>query len=234
MSRPRRLNHGRQPLHVIARCVAGDVLFPDHQSWEHFWDEFGTRAVENDVVVGHVCLMTTHYHLLVRADREALADTLHRAHGKLAWYRNREGMRRGRVFGRRYDVIPIISAKHLLEVSRYIPRNPVKAGMVSNPSSWRWSTHRYLAGKQSPPEWYDIDAALRMVAFFDSRSYERWVLADTPLAIPPMTQRELLDHRIWTMSESGKSDAEIAEAFRLTLRTARSRISAGALRSRLQ
>lgn len=232
MSRRRRIDHGNWPLHVIARGVAEDALFPDDASCLLFWDEFGVQAREFGVAIGHVCLMRTHYHLLVRAHPDALAGALHRTHSKLAWLRNLEGRRRGTVFGRRYQVIPIDTAKHLLAVSRYIPMNPVKARLVGDPSDWRWSTHRFLAGREASPEWFDVRTALRMVAFFSSRSYERWVLADTPLALPPMNERELLDHRVCSLAEWGMSNADIAEVLDLSERTVRRRIAQAAIRRR--
>jgi len=231
MSRRRRIDYGKWPLHVIGRGVAGDSLFPDADSWALFWNEFGAQATEFGVSIGHVCLMRTHYHLLVRGNPEALANTLHRTHSKLAWLRNRDDQRRGAVFGRRYRVIPVDTAKHLLAVARYIPLNPVKSNVVRDPSDWRWSTHRFLAGRETPPAWFDVRTALRMVAFFNSRSYERWVLSDTPLAIPPMTEQELIDHRICSLAEWGMPIAEIADVLHLSARTVQRRIARSALRS---
>lgn len=231
MSRRRRIDHGNCPLHVIARGVAGDSLFPNPQAWSLFWNEFGLQAQEFGVSIGHVCLMRTHYHLLVRASPEALANALHRTHSKLAWLRNVDDQRRGTVFGRRYQVIPIDNAKHLLSVARYIPNNPVKARLVHDPSDWHWSTHRFLAGREPAPEWFDVKTALRMVAFFSPRSYERWVLSDSPLALPPMNERELLDYRICSLAEWGMPNAEIADRLNLSERTVQRRIAASALRS---
>ena len=71
-----------------------------------------------------------------------------------------------------------------------------------------------------------------MVAFFDTRSYKRWVLSDTPLAIPPMTQRELIDYRICSLAEWGMDDATIADRLGVSIKTVRRRIRASALRSR--
>ncbi len=216
---------------MIARCVAEDTLFPDWDSSRVFWNRFGSLAQEHEVSIGHICLMRTHYHLLVRAQPEALAKLLQLTHGKLAWHRNRDGQRRGTLFGRRYDVIPIESARHLLSVARYIPLNPVKAKAVADPRGWHWSTHRFLAGHVRPPDWYDVKAALRMVSFFDSRSYERWVLSETPLELPPMTQRELMDFRICELADYGMGKEEIAAVLHLGARRVRNVIGASALRS---
>lgn len=194
-----------------------------------FWDEFGSRALQFGVAIGHVCLMTTHYHLMVRATPDALAETLMHAHRKLAWYINRNG-RRGRTLGRRYQVFPIEDGRHLRAVARYIPLNPVKARMVRDPSEWQWSTHRFLVGRADSPPWFDVMTALRMVAFFDARSYERWVLADTPFEQPPMTQREMLEHRVCVMADFGIPAQEIAEFLGLSLRRVRETIAGAALR----
>ena len=231
MTRPRRHDHGHFPLHVVARGVEEGLLFPDAQSQLLFWDEFGARALEFNVSIGHVCLMSTHYHLMVRATPDDLAEALMHTHRKLAWYLNRNG-RRGRTFGRRYQVFPIEDAKHLRLATRYIPLNPVKAGIVWDPADWHWSTHRFLVGREPAPPWYDIKAALRMVAFFDSRSYARWTLADTPLAPPPMTTRELVDHRVCVMAEFGITDRAIADNLGLGIRRVRETISEAALRGK--
>lgn len=229
MTRPRRHEHGSRPLHLIARGVEEGVLFPDPVAHQIFWNEFGRQSLELGITIGHVCLMTTHYHLLVRGPRDALAEGLMHAHRKVAVYNNRAG-RRGRVFGRRYQVLPIDTSRHLRAVARYLPMNPVKAGMVRNPADWKWSTHRFLAGQDEAPPWYDVKAALRMVAFFDGRSYERWVLRDTPLEMPPMTPREVIDHRIRVMADYGLTDERIAKDLGVTLRRVRE-VVAGAVLS---
>jgi putative transposase len=39
---------------------------------------------------------------------------------------------------------------HLLEVSRYVVLNPVRAKAVTHPGQWRWSSYRATAGKEKP------------------------------------------------------------------------------------
>ena len=229
MSRPRRYDHGARPLHVIARAVAGDLLFPDDATYRVFWNALGEQTRAHDVVLGQICLMTNHYHLLVRSDPDALAAALKMAHGKLAWFRNKEDRRRGRVFGRRYEVFPIEDVRHHARVVRYIPHNPVAARMVRDPAAWQWSTHRILAGREQPPAWFDLPAALRLAGFFDSRDYERLVLADTPFELPPMTQREFTMHRIRMLADHGTPDQEIAAMTGVSLRRVRETIKASAV-----
>ncbi|MGI9117804.1 MAG: transposase [Gaiellales bacterium] len=229
MSRPRRHDHGARPLHVVARAVARDVLFPDPSAFSMFWTALGEQAREHDVTIGQICLMTNHYHLLVRGHPDDLAETLKMTHGRLAWLRNKDDQRRGRVFGRRYDVFPIDGVRHHARVVRYIPHNPVAAGMCDDPAGWKWSTHRILAGHEPPPDWLDLPAALRLAGFFDSRSYERLVLRDTPLEIPPMTTHELMTHRICTMAADGAPEEVIEQTLGVSARRIRSTTKAAGI-----
>ncbi|KTD52893.1 hypothetical protein [Legionella quateirensis] len=48
---------------------------------------------------------------------------------------------------------------YLLELSRYIVLNPVRAKMVTSPHEWKWSS--YLATiLESKPNWLDVDKIL--------------------------------------------------------------------------
>lgn len=53
----------------------------------------------------------------------------------------------GHVFEKRYFDEPLNSPSNMLEVSRYIHLNPVKAKFVYQPSDYPWSSYRYYAVK---------------------------------------------------------------------------------------
>ena len=221
MARPPRRNDGTHPVHVLANAVAGDVLFPDDGAFAMFWDALGASATAHGVRVGQLCLMSTHYHLLAQGEAEALAAAIQRAHGKLAWYRNHGDRRRGTLFARRYAVIPIADPGHLANVVRYIPKNPVKAGLCDGPGAWRWSTHRVLAGLETPPPWFDRADALRVAGFFDSRTYRRFVENEGDFTDPPLSSEDLLTYRIRRLAEGGMGDRVIAASLDISLRRVR-------------
>ena len=80
--------------------------------------------------------MGSHYHRLAKGSAEDLADSLHRAHSKLANVRNFYEDRRGSVFGRRYKVITIADELHAHRVIRYVPMNPVHHKLSKDPARW--------------------------------------------------------------------------------------------------
>ena len=57
-----------------------------------------------------------------------------------AWWHNRKYQRTGHVFQGRYGSECVEDDKYLLTVIRYIHKNPVKAGMISEPEDYRWSS----------------------------------------------------------------------------------------------
>jgi putative transposase len=58
---------------------------------------------------------------------------------------NYEYKRTGTLWEGRYKFCLIQSDRYLLEVYRYIELNPVRAGIVSNPKNYRWSSYRINA-----------------------------------------------------------------------------------------
>ena len=92
------------------------------------------------------CLMRTHYHLLVDVPADRLQIGMHRLNGQYAQNFNREHRRSGHLHGDRYHAEPVVTDGHMLHAFRYIARNPVEAGLCTNPADWLWSSYRGTAG----------------------------------------------------------------------------------------
>jgi putative transposase len=59
---------------------------------------------------------------------------------------NRRYNKSGHVFQGRYKAILVDKDAYLLELCRYVVLNPVRAGLVSRPDDWRWSSYRGTGG----------------------------------------------------------------------------------------
>ena len=66
----------------------------------------------------------------------------------------------GHLFQGRYKSILVDEDAYLLELSRYIVLNPVKAGMVKQAGQWAWSSYQAMTGEVSAPEWLSSDYLL--------------------------------------------------------------------------
>jgi len=73
---------------------------------------------------------------------------------------NRRHKRVGHLFQGRFKGILVDKGAYLLELSRYVVLNPVRAGMVDSPEQWPWSSHRAMLGEAPIPEWLAVDGLL--------------------------------------------------------------------------
>jgi REP-associated tyrosine transposase len=102
-----------------------------------------------------VCLMTTHFHLLIRLSEPNLAAGMQIVTGAHARTFNTRHRRRGALFEARYDDTHVVDDSHLLSAIRYVALNPVEAGIVARPQDWPWSTYRQLILEDRPWPFFD-------------------------------------------------------------------------------
>jgi REP-associated tyrosine transposase len=92
------------------------------------------------------CLMPTHYHLVVVVPENSLPLGMQALNGNFANGFNRRHGRTGHLKGRRYSCTFVDSDEYMLNVVRYVARNPVEAGLCDNPRDWYWGSYRGTAG----------------------------------------------------------------------------------------
>ena len=144
----------------MARGNAREVVFVDDTDCQHFLNELQRVVVRLDWQVLAYCLMPNHYHLLLRTPDATLARGMRDVNGSYAQGFNRRHARVGHVFQGRYKAFLIEKGAYLLEVIRYIARNPVSAGLCGSPDEWAWSSHRAVLGRSSVPPCLDASAVL--------------------------------------------------------------------------
>ena len=86
------------------------------------------------------CLMSNHVHLVAIPRRiDSMALTLRHTHGRYAAYLNTRQQVTGHVWQGRYYSCPL-GEGHVWAALRYIECNPVRAGIVTAPESYAWSS----------------------------------------------------------------------------------------------
>jgi len=63
----------------------------------------------------------------------------------------------GHVLQGRYKSILVDKDSYLLELTRYIVLNPVRAKMVKRAEDWPWSSYRATSGRTQAPDWLEAD-----------------------------------------------------------------------------
>ncbi|RVT46320.1 addiction module toxin RelE, partial [Rheinheimera sediminis] len=113
-------------------------------------------------VIHAYCLMTNHYHLLLETPDANLSAGMRQLNGVYTQLFNRAHKRVGHLFQGRYKTILVQKDSYLLEVSRYIVLNPVRAAMVDSCEEWPWSSYVFTCHYQEPPPWLAVDQLLSL------------------------------------------------------------------------
>ncbi len=153
MSRPLRVEWEGGFYHITARGNEKRPIFLIEQDYLRFVSRFEPIYERYGVVIHSYVLMTNHYHVLVETPRANLSAALHDLNTAYTNYFNRRHDRVGHLFQGRYRSIVVEKDPYLLELSRYIHLNPVRAGMVKRPEAYRWSSYPSYLSSGSCPGW---------------------------------------------------------------------------------
>lgn len=104
--------------------------------------------------------MTNHYHLVVKTPEANLSVGMRQLNGVYTMRFNHQYDRVGHLFQGRYKSILVDKSAYLLESSRYVVLNPVRAQMVGTPDEWDWSSYLYTLGLKESPPWLATNAML--------------------------------------------------------------------------
>lgn len=96
--------------------------------------------------------MTNHIHLLASPGlQESVPKTMQSVGRRYVQFFNFRYKRTGTLWEGRYRATAVDAENYLFECMRYIELNPVRAGMVSRPRDYIWSSYRANAeGKTDP------------------------------------------------------------------------------------
>lgn len=106
------------------------------------------------------CLMPNHYHLVIELAEPTLSDGFQWLNGVYAQAFNLRHGFTGHLFQGRFHSETVQSDGHLLELSRYLAHNPVRARLCADPADWRWSSYRATAGIARPVRFLAVDRVL--------------------------------------------------------------------------
>jgi putative transposase len=95
--------------------------------------------------------MTNHVHLLCTPSTSTATSQMMQSLGRMyVMYFNKIYHRTGTLWEGRYKSCLVQEETYLMELYRYIELNPVRAGMVKDPSDYSWSSYQINAlGKKS-------------------------------------------------------------------------------------
>jgi len=157
MVRPFRIEYEGAVYHVTSRGNAQAAIYLTDADREMFLDVLA-HVVERFSWVCHAyCLMGNHYHLMIETPQANLSRGMRQLNGMYTQRFNREHKRVGHVFQGRFKSIVVDKNTYLLELCRYIVRNPVAANIVGDVGEWPWSSYAATAGIETSPPFLTIN-----------------------------------------------------------------------------
>lgn len=157
MARPLRIEFAGAVYHVTNRGNRREPIFDGDGDRECFLSVLESVLGRFKWLCHAYCLMDNHYHLLVETLEPNLSRGMRQLNGVYTQRHNAAHGKVGHLFQGRFKAVLVEKESHLLEVTRYVVLNPVRAGMVDGPREWRWSSYRASAGLRRPPSLLTVD-----------------------------------------------------------------------------
>jgi len=130
------------PHHIAQRGTRRFDVFRDIEDRELYRAVFAKSCAIYGLSIRSYSLMTNHvHHIAIPEHADSIAKTFHRAHGLYAsWFNQKYGC-----VGHLWQERPfscVLSENRLKNAIRYVENNPVRAGIVSSPVDYPWSSAR--------------------------------------------------------------------------------------------
>ena len=174
MSRPIRIEFPNALYHVTSRGDRREDIFEDDEDRRTFLSTLEQVAAQFNWVCYAWCLMDNHYHLLIQTPDGNLSKGMRQLNGVYTQTSNRRYRRVGHLFQGRFKAILVDSDAYLLELSRYVVLNPVRADMAKKAADWPWSSYRASVGLEPAAPWLAIDGLLAQFAKRRSLAQQRY------------------------------------------------------------
>ena len=140
------------PLHIIQRGNNRQKCFFSDSDYLVYLDLLRRGASSAKCSVHAYVLMGNHVHILITPKDVSGPGMMMKAVGeRYVQYFNASYNRSGTLWDGRYRSCLVEDDTYFLVCHRYIELNPVRAGMVSQPSQYRWSSHRCNAMALADP-----------------------------------------------------------------------------------
>ena len=163
MPRPPRFCPAGHTVHVVQRGNNRNICFTCDEDVATFANCIRDGAASSKVAVHAWVFMTNHVHLLMTPSTDNGISRVMQFVGRhYVQPFNRRYARTGTLFEGRFKSSLVQSDNYLLNCIRYIELNPVRAGLVSDPGDYHWSSYRCHAFGQTAQIWRPHDNYLNL------------------------------------------------------------------------
>jgi len=170
--------------HIFQRGNNKEEIFVDDIDRWHFLKLCLEAKAQFSYVLYCYVLMKNHFHLTIETPNSTpISKIMHFIMGSYAAYFNERHDHIGHLFQGRFKDIIVEREAYLLELSRYVHLNPVRAGLTLLPEDYKWSSYNIYIGARKDIL-VDADLILEKCDAIDRKNarnkYKSFVEAATP------------------------------------------------------
>jgi putative transposase len=148
--------------HVMMRGNNRQQIFHGDEYFNFFLAILAESADKFDHKILAYCIMSNHIHLIVKAHLDPLSAVMQNINFRYARWVNHKRRCIGHLFQGRYHSLEVEDEEYLINLCRYIHRNPIAANMVKHLEEYRWSSHSYYI-LESRPRWFDANPVTQAI-----------------------------------------------------------------------
>jgi putative transposase len=160
MPRPLRIEYENAYYHVMNRGRGKENIFHSDEYYHTFLSTLSEAHSRFGLQVLCYCLMSNHYHLLVKTPEANLGRIMRHINGVYTQRHNRLKKTDGSLFRGRYKAILVEQDSYQLQLSRYIHLNPIEAGIENTIEDYSWSSYPHYIKPKEAPDWLSPDEIL--------------------------------------------------------------------------
>ncbi|MFD2366410.1 transposase [Pseudoduganella sp. GCM10020061] len=152
MARTARIVVPGLPMHVIQRGNNRQQCFRGAADCRRLLRSIQEQAGETGCTIHAYVLMTNHIHMLLTPpDARAIGTLMKSVLQEYTQYFNLKHQRTGSLWEGRFRSSLVQTENYFLVCQRYIELNPVRAGIVTSPADYKWSSYRSNGNGEPDP-----------------------------------------------------------------------------------
>lgn len=178
MPRPRRIEYPNALYHVMNRGRNRENIFNNKSDFKLFLNILHESSIKFNLILHCYCLMSNHYHLLIETPDANLSKIMRFISGEFVTKYNKIKGLDGSLFKSRYKAILVEKDSYLVELNRYIHRNPLN--IVDDLKSYKWSSYPAYLNISETPSWLNKEKTLEMLGYQDDvkKKYHQFIEHD--------------------------------------------------------
>ncbi|WP_186673062.1 transposase [Sporosarcina sp. BP05] len=168
--------------HVVMRGNNRQKIFQTKEDVMQLMRSFEFAAEKDHFTMLAFCIMTNHYHLLIRSKYVDLAKVMARINRRYSDYYAKRYSHVGRIYEKRYFAKQADGPQAILAISSYIHRNPIDTlvPIVGKLEDYPYSSYPYYSNeKLIPPSYLRTD----LVAHFLPHPFDKTNQAYCPYCL---------------------------------------------------